>query len=987
MNLVGVRYYNGEAPFIDRFKTAGVWASNFSNGTVANSALDANGNPIWQTGTTSMQVMVGIDPVAASPIDTYVLMYSGTATIQVVGGTIISSQPGQITFSVTSSNGNGVPIKITSTDPADPVRDFHVVRQDQMALYQSGETFNPDFVAKASNWSVLRFMDWGNTNSNMAPVTWANRSHETDATWSSKGTGVPLETMVKLANEAHTDMWINIPTVADDSYVTGALTYIRDHLDPTLKVNVEYSNEVWNWSFAQTNYARNQANALWGKDVNGDGTINPNDPAEAVLAGELVYYGYRSAQIAAIGNSVFGTDPRLQMVVAQQAGATSAYKYIFDGASRANAGSVSSLFDELAITTYFGNTLMGGNTTDQATILGWARSGSAGVDAAFNYLANGGTLSQDSSIKALANSLADTYAIAQNYGLDMVAYEGGAHLTADRYAAADQPTMVAFIGALMNDPRMGDLYKSMADTFYAAGGTTMVAFDDVGNNSKYGYWGVLDDIYQTSSARYDALLQEAQNGLTAKSATTSISTRLSNFTLADAGVNLTYTGTQSFTGTGNSYDNTIIGGATVTNKLCGGAGNDTLTGGTLADTLDGGTGADTMIGGAGNDIYYVDDAGDVVVENLNEGTDLVNTSLGQYTPGANVENVTYIGTGNFIGTGNALNNVITGGAGDDVLNGGLGADRMVGGLGNDTYYVDNAGDSVAEAATAGTDTIYTTLNSYYMPGNVEILRFTGTGNFSTGGNGLDNTIYGGAGDDRIDGGLGNDVMVGSKGNDTYIVDSTTDQIVENASEGYDKVYASASFTLSANVEDLTLTGSALNGTGNASNNILTGNNMGNIIDGGAGDDTINGGAGNDVVMGGAGNDIMNGGTENDVLIGGAGKDMLTGGLGADTFRFNAGDLATTIANSDTVVDFNRSQLDKIDFSAIDANLLTKTTNEAFTFIDSRAFTKHAGELRSVWNTSGYWEVSGDLNGDGVADMALRVNGVKATPLIASDFIL
>ena len=103
--------------------------------------------------------------------------------------------------------------------------------------------------------------------------------------------------MVDLANEAHTDMWINIPTAADDSYVKGAMTYIRDHLDPTLKVNVEYSNEVWNWAFAQTTWAQNKANALWATDTNGNGVI---DPSEAVTNGALVYYGYRAAQIAAL---------------------------------------------------------------------------------------------------------------------------------------------------------------------------------------------------------------------------------------------------------------------------------------------------------------------------------------------------------------------------------------------------------------------------------------------------------------------------------------------------------------------------------------------------------------------------------------------------------------------------------------------------------------------------------------------------------------
>ena len=100
----------------------------------------------------------------------------------------------------------------------------------------------------------------------------------------------------------------------------------------------------------------------------------------------------------------------------------------------------------------------------------------------------------------------------------------------------------------------------------------------------------------------------------------------------------------------------------------------TMLGGTGNDTLDGGTGAQIMVGGPGNDTYVVNDAGDVVTEKFGEGTDLVKTSLASYTLGSNVENLTFIGSGNFIGTGNALANSISGGAGIDTLTGGGGND-------------------------------------------------------------------------------------------------------------------------------------------------------------------------------------------------------------------------------------------------------------------------------------------------------------------------
>ncbi|MGC2415405.1 MAG: calcium-binding protein [Stellaceae bacterium] len=217
----------------------------------------------------------------------------------------------------------------------------------------------------------------------------------------------------------------------------------------------------------------------------------------------------------------------------------------------------------------------------------------------------------------------------------------------------------------------------------------------------------------------------------------------------------------------------LTGGAS-NDILNGGGGNDTLNGNAGNDTLNGGAGADSMAGGGGNDTYIVDNAGDVVTEAASAGTDTVKTNLSSYTLGANVENLTFIGSGSFAGTGNALKNTITagagadtlhGGAGNDTLNGGTGADTMAGGGGNDTYIVDNAGDVVTEAATAGTDIVKTTLASYTLGANVENLTYTRSSNFAGTGNSLNNVITGGGGNDTLNGGGGNDTLNGGAGSD------------------------------------------------------------------------------------------------------------------------------------------------------------------------------------------------------------------------------
>ena len=385
--------------------------------------------------------------------------------------------------------------------------------------------------------------------------------------------------------------------------------------------------------------------------------------------------------------------------------------------------------------------------------------------------------------------------------------------------------------------------------------------------------GAGDDLYVVDNAS-DKTTENAGEGLD------TVESSLS-WTLAANLENLTLTGTSAINGVGNTSANVLRGNA-------------------AANTLNGGTGVDTLIGGTGNDSYLVDNSADQIVENADEGTDSVSSSV-TYSLSAHVENLTLSGTSAINGTGNDLANYLTGNsavntlwgaAGADTLNGGTGADSLVGGAGDDVYIVDNTSDKVVENAGEGTDSVQSGI-THTLATNVENLTLTGTSAINGTGNAGDNllignsavnTLTGGSGNDTLNGGAGADSLVGGAGDDRYIVDNTSDKVTEVSNEGVDVIESSVTFTLAANVENLTLTGtSAINGTGNTASNTLIGN---------AASNTLTGGGGNDIYRGGAGADTLTASstTSNDTYVWGRGEgaDTLTDSGGTDQLSILAG---------------------------------------------------------------------------------------------------
>ncbi|ODN71073.1 Poly(beta-D-mannuronate) C5 epimerase 2 [Methylobrevis pamukkalensis] len=327
---------------------------------------------------------------------------------------------------------------------------------------------------------------------------------------------------------------------------------------------------------------------------------------------------------------------------------------------------------------------------------------------------------------------------------------------------------------------------------------------------------------------------------------------------------------------------TNIAGTSAIN-LTGNGKGQTLEGNNGTNTLDGKGGPDTMIGHDGDDTYFVNHAGDNVVEADGEGNDTINTTVTYSLVGRFVETLNITAAGQINATGNGKANTINGGIGNNIIDGGVAADTMAGKGGNDTYIVDNIGDNVIELDGEGDDTINSSV-SYSLVGRfVETLILTGTGNKNATGNGKANTLIGNSGNNVLDGGVAADTMEGKDGNDTYIVDNIGDVVIEADGEGNDTINSSVSYSLVGRfVETLVLTGGgAKDGTGNGRSNTLVGNAGVNVLDGGGA------------------------------------ADILEGNGGNDTFRFSS---ALGINNIDTISDFNVAadtiELDDAIFSAI-----------------------------------------------------------------------
>lgn len=912
-NLNGVADYSTQMAFLNLMKMSRPFeADDWDTDThyshadlVAMGIFDENGYPtrlpdgidtigtIWDW--TAGEEFHG---VSESRAGTYVVTWEGEGTLE-IGGlvNILSQEEGRIVFE--NPTGSMFNLNIRATDPngtGDYIRDIAIVNEDYVDLYEAGALFNPDWLELVDDSRQFRFMDWMDTNN--SPIREWSEVNSTDAvTYVGHGM-VPVEVMVQLANEAGVDPWFTLPLHASDELIRNFAEYVEEHLDPNLVATFELSNETWNWMFQQTHDLGAMSEAEWGLD-------------EAGFQDPQSMYAKQAVEMALILDDVFeGQGARLHKTLGVLTGDTwLAEKILTAPMWRDNDpdGYVSpaSVFDSLAVTTYFGGSVMFDETLRQefGEILA-----DPDIDAAAWLTAQLRNPDYESSIPRVLASLEELNDLADLNGMGIRTYEGGQHVHHLFGLAEEARDFMDFFVDYVRSEDMAELYQELWDGWARVGDGPQMQFTEVGAPGAYGSWSLRASLTDTNPRleRLEQLNQTTQAWWEDR-----------------GGAHFQ----QGVTQIGTSADE-VFEGSQAEDYLIGGEGDDVLTGHGGSDGLHGGLGEDRAV--------FTGRQEDYSFEFVIEGFVATLIVTDGRVDGDGVDRLVEIEQLEFA---------------DGVLSvadlaaqmgitlpdprpappppadpGDPGAPGDPGSPTSPAPSEPSAGDDVIDG-TAGNDILRGLAGNDWLGGNAGDDRISGDA-----GNDI---LEGGSGFDRLNGGIGNDLLIGGVGVDLLRGSEGDDMIVGGSWDQMDRALDIAIF--SGDLADydfqfgqmrvdetgqllftLTVTDRADGGSDGvnegrdtlfgvdelrfADQTLYLGDlaaregvilpNLATRLDddmtGEAGDDWLHGLGGNDLIRGRAGADELHGGQGADDLRGGNGHDRLVGGAGGDRLDGGAG---------------------------------------------------------------------------------------------------
>lgn len=521
--LSGLSDYSTQQPFIDQMRTAREWIGHLPGQWGGHDVawlreggyLDDHGwivripTNLARIGTL---ILTDLPAEMTSTAGRYHARWEGSTYPAFRGAARnVRYQRNQATFDFEPGQG-AVFIEINRGD----LRNLSVVHERHLDRHLAGEIFNPDWLALISDAETLRFMDWMVTN-NSDQVTWSDRPRVNDYTWTPRG--APLEVMLALANLTGAEPWFTLPHRADDDYMRRFAEQVRDGLRPDLRAWVEYSNEVWNWSFTQADWAEQNARARWnGREW-----------------GWVQFYALRATQMARIWADVFSEHPeRLVRVLSVQTGWIGLEQDIlhaplWQAEDRDNTAPYRH-FEAYAVTGYFSSDLHVDERQPMlddwlARSLAQAREQAhalpederddhiaahrfdLALDLAGRELLDGAVSGDPiNSVRHLLDHTLSYHAdVAREHGLAMVMYEGGTHVVVPP-TRHDEAELVAFIIALNHSNQMADLYRALIEGWGALTPAPFNAFVDIGLPAVWGSWGALRHI-DDDNPRWDALME------------------------------------------------------------------------------------------------------------------------------------------------------------------------------------------------------------------------------------------------------------------------------------------------------------------------------------------------------------------------------------------------------------------------------------------------------------------------------------------------
>lgn len=376
------------------------------------------------------------------PAGDYALTWTGSGSIRAtLGVTVTRETPNRVELRI-HPDAQEIELKRTGS-----VDDVHL----RPAGWAVGDSrFNPVFLERIRPFRALRFMDWQRINGSRVK-RWSDRTLPTDR--QSTSSGVALQHMIALCNELRTDPWFCMPHLANDDYVRRFATKVRDDLHGGARVYIEYSNEIWNEGFSQTDYLADQGGGIRTE-------------------GYFQAWAQEARRDFEIWRQVFaGQEDRLVRVL----GVHLQNAWI---AEKLIARMGPDTFDALSPSAYFGLSSR------------QVREMPAGVtvDDLVDLLK--GNIDGDNTVWYQQH--ADQAALQ---GVDLISYEGGQHVTPNGQTLSWARVMLE----LQRDPRIGDLYRRNLEKFRAAGGLWIAAYHDVSRpDLKWGHFGALE--YQDQPA-------------------------------------------------------------------------------------------------------------------------------------------------------------------------------------------------------------------------------------------------------------------------------------------------------------------------------------------------------------------------------------------------------------------------------------------------------------------------------------------------------